>query len=98
MFNIEISEPLKDHKESTTKKSVVPQMLVRTDFNEQKLDKFFMDNKKPIQHEFKTLDDSVADNEYEKKHDLFLKDIEKLEGSENDITMNDDGRYYFYYK
>lgn len=102
LFNIEVSEPLKDHKESTSKKCVVPQMLIRTDFNEQKLDKFFLDNKNSIKEERNSLDDSLRDVEYVEKHELFLKHVENLEdkimnSSENDITMkNDDGRYSFY--
>lgn len=74
-------ESLKDSKDTAPKKSINPQTMVRTDFKEQKLEKFFSthdtsvvkENKKP-----KMLDVS-HEEEYEKEHELFLKEVNNLE-------------------
>lgn len=92
-------EPHRDLRDGTIKKSVNPQMMVRTDFKEQKIEKFFLENNKPaneIEQE-KILDISMAEEQYEKNHKLFLEGVENLEDkimdcSENSILINNDGR------
>lgn len=92
-------EPLRDTKEGTAKKTVNPQMMVRTDFKEQKLEKFFLESNKPVidKEQVRKVDTSLAEEEYEKNHKLFLKGVENLEDeimdcSENNVVLVDDGK------
>lgn len=68
--------------------------MVRTDFKEQKLEKFFFetDRIKPRKNE---ADISLAEEDEEEGHKQFLKGVENfedkiLEKTDNDIVMKDD--------
>lgn len=93
-------EPLKDSRNSTEKKTVYAHNMVRTDFKEQKLEKFLFDNNKRTntKEERKPLDVSVTEDEYDKNHDVFLKCVENLEDkmmnkTDNDLMDDDNGDY-----
>lgn len=70
-------EPIKDPKDNS-KKSTNLQHMVRTDFKEQKLEKFFVD-KNPVKTVCKALDTSLTQEEYERAHNQFLENVENLE-------------------
>lgn len=98
MLDIDI---MKDIKVETSKKSVNPQNMVRTDFKEQKLEKFFFEVDKHQNEgaKSKPLDISLTEDEFQKNHKLFLKDVENLEEqimnkTDSDIVMEtEQGRY-----
>lgn len=88
-MNVDVIEPLEDPKDTTAKKPIHPHTMVRTDFKEQKLEKFFLENIKPKRNEELKLDVSLTEEEYDKKHQLFLKDVGNLEDKIIDKTVSD---------
>lgn len=88
---------------SKKKTKINPQVLVRTDFKEQKLDKFFSETGKSKystdEPGMSLVHISLANEEEEESHRLFLKGVENLEGrlldrTENDIVKQDSiGKY-----
>lgn len=96
-------EPLKDLKDGTARKSVNAQNMVRTDFKEQKLEKFFFENAACKEEDKpKALNASITEEEFERYHQLFLDGVERLEDkimnkTANNIMEVDDGGYLFRY-